>query len=651
MVDSWTWGPLDCGRQTQGADCGELMRLSHSMRLWLICAGAALVLAHPAEPRAATTVMVHSPLAGLPGLALAQAEDEPERREYQIRRRLVDSAVQEEEWVPDLTAPPTISTGDLLNEAEAAVRAGRLFEPEGENALSLYLQVLEREPGNAEARAGIDRVVEQLVAQANAALVANRVNEATRMLGVAERMRPEAPSVQALRQTIEAGREVAAWLAQAAEAQRQGNLVAPAGSNAAELYRRVLERDAGNAQAQQGLAAIETTLLEQATAAANARRFDDAERLLADAGRVRPGSQGVLDAASRIQGARQAHAVQLMAEADQALAEQRFDDAERLVDQAEQLSPDIEGVDDFRERIVSVRVYASMRPGQVFSDALRAGGNGPEMVVIPMGSFRMGSPDRERDRRPNEGPQFEVRFVRAFAMARNEITVGQFRQFVQATGYQTDADRQGSSTIYIEESGRMESQRRINWQNDYAGGRAEPDLPVIHVSWNDANAYVQWLAQQTGLRYRLPSEAEFEYALRAGSTTRYWWGDGNPDRVVENVTGDGERSPSRRSWSNAFPNYDDGHWGPAPVRSYPPNPFGLHDMAGNVSEWVEDCWHDTYVRAPTDGRAWVNPGCERRVLRGASWASAPDQVRSAFRLNAPADTRGPRVGFRVVREL
>jgi formylglycine-generating enzyme required for sulfatase activity len=623
------------------------------MRLLLACAlAASLFIAH-GNSWAHSLANVSAAGSALAAATLAQAEDEEtERREYQIRRRLVDSAMQEDEWVPDLTAPPSINISDLLAEADAAASAGRLFEPEGENALSLYLQVLERDPGNAEARAGIDRVVDQLVAQANSALVGNRVNEAMRMLSVAERMRPDAASVQTLRRTLESGREVAAWLAQAGEAMRSGQLVAPSGSSAADLYRRVLERDSGNAQAQQGMAAIESALLEQAANAATEHRFDDADRLLAEAGRVRPGSQGVLDAASRIQSARQEHAIELMRQAGEALDGQDFEAAERLVDEAESLTPDIEGVDDFRERIVSVRIYASMQPGQVFTDTLAGGaGNGPEMVVLPLGSFRMGSPDRERDRRANEGPQFEVRFARAFAMARNEVTVGQFRQFVQATGYQTDAERQGNSTIYSEESGRMDTQRRINWQSDYSGSRADNDLPVVHVSWNDANAYAQWLAQATGLRYRLPSEAEFEFALRAGSTTRYWWGDGSPDRVVENLTGDGERSPSRRTWSNAFPNYDDGHWGPAPVRSYPPNPFGLHDMNGNVSEWVEDCWHDTYVRAPADGRSWVNPGCERRVIRGASWASAPDQARSAFRLNATADTRGARVGFRVAREL
>ena len=146
-------------------------------------------------------------------------------------------------------------------------------------------------------------------------------------------------------------------------------------------------------------------------------------------------------------------------------------------------------------------------------------------------------------------------------------------------------------------------------------------------------------------------EAEFEYVLRAGSQTRYPWGDGAPSRVLANLTGAGDRSRSGRSWSDAFSDYRDGWWGPAPVKSFPANAWGVFDLEGNVSEWVEDCWHDSFIRAPDDGRAWVNPGCDKRVVRGASWGSAPDQARAAYRLSAAPDTRGPRVGIRVARDL
>jgi formylglycine-generating enzyme required for sulfatase activity len=117
------------------------------------------------------------------------------------------------------------------------------------------------------------------------------------------------------------------------------------------------------------------------------------------------------------------------------------------------------------------------------------------------------------------------------------------------------------------------------------------------------------------------------------------------------MTGARDRSPSGRRWGNGVPGYADGHWGPAPVASFAREAFGTHDLLGNVSEWVLDCWHDSYHRAPTDGRAWVNPGCRERVVRGASWASDLTQARSAFRLQVPAETTSARVGFRVARDL
>jgi len=238
-----------------------------------------------------------------------------------------------------------------------------------------------------------------------------------------------------------------------------------------------------------------------------------------------------------------------------------------------------------------------------------------------------------------------------FALGQNEVTVAQFREFVRASGYVSDAEKLGGSSVYEETSGRIVERRGASWQSDYSGERAGDSLPVINVSWNDATAYLAWLSARTGKHYRLASETEFEYALRAGSTARYPWGDGDPDRVYGNFTGEGDRSPSKRSWTNAFPHYSDKYWGPAPVGSFPPDKFGLHDMEGNVSEWVEDCWHDNYVRAPRDSGAWVNPGCERRVVRGGSWGSDPDQVRSAFRIAARTDMRSARVGFRVARDL
>lgn len=568
----------------------------------------------------------------------------------ELRKRLVDSTAAEEEWVPELVPTPLDSTAETLRRASEALAAGRVEQGDN-NALSLYLSVLSTDPENAEAKAGVDKIVADLVAKGEQHLTQGRFSEASRLAQVVSKVRADDPAVQAFKAKVDAGREVGTLLVEAQRLAAAGKVVAPEGDNAAEVYRGILRKDAQNAAALQGLAKLESDLLAQAGAAAQAGNYAEADRLLADAGKVRPGSQDVQNAATRIVEMRSGRTSELAQQANAAIDAKDFDRAAELLRQIEQVSAQAQGIDELRARLESARVYASLKPGQSLRDDLSSGGKGPELVVLPVGSFRMGSPDNEADRKANEGPQRTVTINKAFAMGRAEITVDEFRVFVRAAGYTPSSKQSGSSTIYDEKSGSMIEKRGVSWEHDHAGERAEGLLPVIHVSWNDAAAYADWLSKQTGKRYRLPSEAEFEYALRAGSQSRYPWGDGNPTRVVANLTGDKDRSATRRNWVNAFPDYGDGHWGPAAVRSFEPNRFGLHDLAGNVSEWVEDCWHDNYQRAPSDGTAWVNPGCGRRVIRGGSWASAPDQARSAFRLNAAPTTTNPRLGFRVVRDL
>src|SRR5690606_18319050 len=192
----------------------------------------------------------------------------------------------------------------------------------------------------------------------------------------------------------------------------------------------------------------------------------------------------------------------------------------------------------------------------------------------------------------------------------------------------------------------------VDWRSGYDGRPADPDEPVLHVSVRDAEAYAVWLSEQTGRHYRLPSEAEFEYALRAGNPGRYPWGNaGVPPADSGNFTGGNDVSPGGRTWNNGFVGYGDGYWGVAPAGRFKPNAWGLHDMAGNVSEWVADCWHASYRRAPADGAAWYNPGCRARVVRGGSWAGSPAQTRAAWRARMDSDVTSARVGFRVVRGI
>jgi formylglycine-generating enzyme required for sulfatase activity len=564
-------------------------------------------------------------------------------------RRLMDATVAQE-WTPEFSPLPNFDVAATLRQAQAALSAGRL-EGNDESALSLYTAVLQNEPDNTEARSGIDNTVAALIERGEQAFAQARFNEASRIVSLVAPIRGDSPALAALRAKLESGREVASLLAEAQRLVDAGQLTGADGNNASEIYRQILRTDPNNTGAQEGLARVEALLVRQAASAAEAGNYEDSERMLAEAGRVAPGSDAVQDASARLVEMREARVRELIQRGDAAVEGGNIDEAQSVLAQLETESAGAEAIDALRTRIESARSYASLRPGQTVTDALRAGGNAPELVVIPLGSFQMGSPENEPDRKSNEGPRFQVRIQRGFALARTEVTVGEFRRFVEATGYTPSASQSGSSTVYDERSGSMSAKSGVTWQSDHNGRPADANLPVVHVSWVDAKAYADWLSRETGNSYRLPSEAEFEYVLRAGTVTRFPWGDGNPSRLVGNLTGDGDRSDSRRNWVNSFPDYSDGFWGPAPVRSYEANRFGIHDINGNVSEWVEDCWHDNYQRAPADGSAWVNPGCNRRVIRGGSWASSPDQARSAFRLTAAPTTTNARLGFRVARDL
>ncbi len=239
---------------------------------------------------------------------------------------------------------------------------------------------------------------------------------------------------------------------------------------------------------------------------------------------------------------------------------------------------------------------------------------GPEMVVIPGGTFLMGSPEDEEGRDDDEGPQHGVTVPR-FAMGRFAVTFEEYDAFCEETGRERPGDE------------------------DWGRGRR----PVIHVSWDDAKAYCAWASDRTGAAYRLPSEAEWEYACRAGTTTPFFFGE--------------TISTDQANYDGTF-TYGNGRTGEdrqqtTPVGTFPANAFGLHDMHGNVREWCEDPWHDSYVGAPADGSAWVVNSTESnaRVVRGGSWFSDPITLRSADRSGYGPDGRNFTIGLRVARTL
>jgi formylglycine-generating enzyme required for sulfatase activity len=263
--------------------------------------------------------------------------------------------------------------------------------------------------------------------------------------------------------------------------------------------------------------------------------------------------------------------------------------------------------------------------------------NCPEMVAIPAGTFMMGSPSGEDGRQDNEGPQTKIS-IRAFSMGKYPVTRGQFDEFVKATGYKPArrcfADMRGNGKFAVTSD--------ANYTN--TGFHQTDQDPVVCVSWDDAKAYVQWLAEGSGKAYRLPSESEWEYAARAGATGSRYWGDSADDACDYADAAD-------RSARNKYPNWkvvdcDDGYSYTAPVGKFKPNKFGLYDVLGNVKQWVADCATETISEIPTDGSSGGDQ-CEVHSLRGSSWESLPDVMRLADRQTGHAGEAGIHIGFRV----
>ena len=276
---------------------------------------------------------------------------------------------------------------------------------------------------------------------------------------------------------------------------------------------------------------------------------------------------------------------------------------------------------------------AQDRPDREFAECAGC----PVMVGIPAGKFVMGSPANEAGRFENEGPQHMVS-IKAFALGKYDVPSEEFLLFLKETGYQPEP---------------CNALLNMQWRS-LGNGYAYPPYdeeprrwPASCLDWKDAEVYIAWLNKKARLEhpamsknpYRLPSEAEWEYAARAGTTAARWWGDGVGANDA-NCNGCGS------AWDNRVL---------SEVDAFAPNPFGLYGMLGNVWQWTADCWHRSYVGAPGDGRAWMEPGCAKHVLRGGSWDNVPVFIRSAARSSGARDggeyDYSSLAGFRVARDL
>jgi formylglycine-generating enzyme required for sulfatase activity len=293
--------------------------------------------------------------------------------------------------------------------------------------------------------------------------------------------------------------------------------------------------------------------------------------------------------------------------------------------------------------IVAASEEAASQVGQTFRDCADC----PEMVKVPAGHLLMGSSAAEAAQTVNgavatnsrafvekyvgfEHPQHPVKIEFPFAISKYRVTRAEFSIFVHETGYTMS----GGCTIWIDH--KFIDQASAGWLNPQFDQTSRD--PVVCVSWTDAKAYIAWLNGKLMARegsYRLPSEAEWEYAVRAGTQTSRWWGDviglGNAD-----CDGCGSQWDKQRT---------------APAGSFQTNAFGLSGALGNAWEWTEDCWNENYVGAPVDGRPWTAGNCDLHTMRGGSWTNFPWLLRSAARSEAIQDRRSNYIGFRVAKTL
>jgi formylglycine-generating enzyme required for sulfatase activity len=270
---------------------------------------------------------------------------------------------------------------------------------------------------------------------------------------------------------------------------------------------------------------------------------------------------------------------------------------------------------------------------------------GMELVLVPAGKFRMGSGETEPAHQGHEGPVREVEITRPFYMGIHEVTVGQFKQFVKDAGYKTQAETEGGALRYFPD-GKWENDPKASWRNP--GFVQTDEHPVVCVSWNDAQAFCKWLGQVESKKYRLPTEAEWEHACRAGTKTR--WYSGDDEASLKDVANIADAALKKAlPVGDAHP-WNDGYAFTAPVGRFMPNAFGLYDMHGNAWEWCQD-WYDPdyYKKGPREDPEGPVAG-GTRVLRGGSWGDGAPNARSAYRSGHYVPShRHCRLGFRAVR--
>ena len=488
-------------------------------------------------------------------------------------------------------SPEEAEVTRLLAAAEADLEARRLTSPAGNNAWDRYQQVLEIDPANPDAIKGMERVIESYMELFAAAVEQVDFDQAESYLERIRDLHPDSPSLLAGKKQLEEAKQARADRLAEQEHQRQ----AEEATRQAELERQWI----ANA-IEEHMTAFE--------AAMQAQDLNEAAGILVQIRDLNPEAPGLAQGEERLAELERQLIEQVVEEHwvafEAALEAEDLDESDDILNMIRDLDPGNAGLAESEQRLAEVQQTALERE--------YAG----EMVSIPGGTFRMGDLSGGGD--DDELPVHSVT-VPAFRMGKYEVTFTQWDACVVdggCGGYRPD---------------------------DEGWGRG--NRPVINVSWDDAQVFIGWLNDKTGGKFRLPTEAEWEYAARAGSTTKYHFGNSESQlcRYANHADDSTDYSDRNKFCSDGVGRRT------AEVGRYQPNSFGLYDMHGNVREWVQDCYNDSYVGAPSDGKDWTGGDCNERVYRSGSWSGPPKLQTSSHRYKNTRPTRHNNHGFRLVQ--
>ena len=564
------------------------------------------------------------------GEAVINSEDTPQPKPATALTESTESPSQQPPMEP--ARAPSAEEDEvtrLLAAAEANLEGMRLTSPEWNNAWDNYQRVLELVPAHPDAIKGMEQVIESYMTLFDAVLEQEDFGKAADYLAQVRELYPDYPALADGERRLEAARQ-----AHAERLAKRQAVQEHLESFDSALRRNDLDEAAGY-------------LERMAVLDANTPALADAQQRFVEARQAEAARQKELERQRQAEIDRYTGLFESamqdgqLHEAASHLAHIRAMDSDSpMLAVAEQRLAEAEEAEQERKRLAEEAARQAELERQQREAEERARAAVGELVDIPGGTFRMGG--RGDD---DEKPEHTVT-VSAFRLGKYEVTVGQFRRFVEATEYSTEAERNvdGEEGCVVYTGDGWKWRRGYSWRNP--GYSVVDDHPVVCVSWNDAQAFIAWLTEQTGDSYRLPSEAEWEYAVRTGSTKKYHFGNSKSQLCSYANHADSSTDYSGRNKSCS----DGVGERTATVGRYLPNEFGLYDMHGNAWEWVQDCWNENYRGAPSNNRAWTGGDCNRGVLRGGSWGHAPEHLRSAARGRAVRSSRDDTIGFRLAQD-